>query len=173
MTTVYQEGPFRNWTAVRFPRGTLKASVVSIPGLLGAIEFALQDEDGEPLPTDAARFQAIITGDTSGASVDLRNVPLYAGLPTVTNPSPSACTITGIGYYYYPSGVAVQSGEAPWIAAAIGDDFIDLLGRRSSRAFISAVQSFVYDAGPPEACVGQFDAPALPGFIDGETITLS
>ena len=166
MTTTYQEGPFRNWVAVSFPSVRILVSVSPGGGALGLVGFQPVGKDGSPIAGfDVTKFQAVITGKISGASVDLRNVPVTASSSWAFG-TPTACLAIPTNIYQYPSGTAMAPGDEPALGASITST--------SGTAQIATFGSAYYNGDAEEpACLPNFDAPALPGFINGEDATLS
>lgn len=166
MTTVYQEGPFRNWVAVNWPSERILVSVSPGIGALGVVGFTPVDSEGAPLAGfDVTKFQAVITGKTSGASVDLRNVSVSTA-PSWAFGSPTACLAIPTDIYQYPSGTAMAPGDEPALGAAINST-------TGTASILSIGSSFYNGDAEDPACILNFNAPALPGFIDGEDATLS
>tara|TARA_R110000803_G_scaffold107227_2_gene175375 strand:- start:2228 stop:2752 length:525 start_codon:yes stop_codon:yes gene_type:complete len=172
MSTVYDEGPYKNWTAIKFPSFVHKVLVQADSGFNRQIFISPKDNEGDALlGVDKTIYQSIITGDISGARIDLRNLPVISTwAPTVTGPVITACELSTTDYRQFPSGSTM--GAAPWCGASIGEDYI-LGSLRSGGVLIRCTTGYTYNAGPPEACDANFDAPALPGFTNGETCTLS
>ena len=158
MSTVYDEGPYRNWAAVNFPSEKMQVFVWP----------SASDSDGEtgtfvPYPegrelSGAAEWNAIWRGDTSGAQIDLRNLPPGGGqLSLVPNFSPPPCTFTWVNAYDL-DGNAVS-------------------GNPNTGYSITATQFSALTSGTATWSGSQCDldgnAPTLTGtaFITGETLT--
>jgi hypothetical protein len=95
---VYSEGPFRQWTAVHWPSGQFWVS--------GWIDFSPLDSIGTIAPFPAGRvipsggvFRGLLHGETSGAEVNLTNVPADVGAFSLTqNPFPDCGRTYNNGY---------------------------------------------------------------------------
>ena len=173
MPTDYQEGPYKNWTAIHFGAVVYKAFLLPAPnGALLSI-FGFNADDSPALGVTGAQLQAVITGDTSGAQIDMRSITVTAnGLETVSGPDVTACVIVYAGGYAYPGGGSL--GAAPVVAASIKERVDGVIGAVAS---IHTLPSFSYDASEPPtggSCVVNADAPAMPAaFTSGETCTLT
>jgi hypothetical protein len=163
MSANYNEGPYANWTAIKFDSWRLKV----LFALSQTILFDARDSEGNQVPdVDATAFQKIVTGETSGAQADLRNIPVGAYFTTNLPETPD-CVLSYTNMYLIPSGAAQTS--VPFYGANIREyNGVDA-------AFITVMvqDSWAYEEGPPETCVSNNDRPALPGFITGEYCTLT
>ena len=116
---------------------------------------------GEGVTSDLAG--KIITGDTSGASIDTSNLPVDGGDPPhiTANPStPTACTY-GLSNLY-----DIDTGAAVTVEPALGYSL------NNGIVWALSVQNSIYNV-TTEQCDLQFDAPAIPGFINGETVSIT
>jgi len=161
MSTVYDEGPYRNWAGINFPGGYY----VQI-GQDDAAERSLsilKGTEASPAETSSAsEFLGVITGVTSGAQIDLSLFSITAN-PSLGFPTYPVCEASVSNVYQYPSAVAV--GAAPWIGASVNQN--GALGR----AYVLSRASWT--ASAPIFCLTDSNAPALPAFIDGEAVTIS
>lgn len=158
--------------AVGWAGGVLKVVQVVSTATTGVIEiYPFDAEDNIDLSAPGSVFQKVLTGQTSGASVDLRALPVSSSGGSASPQLPS-CQVIVDQVYAYPSGSAIPNGSAPWIGATIfsaGVPFPSV----PARASIQAVSSYTPTGDPPDTCVSNDDRPALPGFILNETVIAS
>ena len=168
MSTVYDEGPYKNWIAINFPEGfTVKCSFnLDFPGAnTHQIRFNAYDaEDNAVLLPDLSFFQKVITGDTSGNSIDLRNVPVSDPIDFDVTGAPG-CAVTFANLYSVPSGTAV--GPVPVWGANISN-----IGSLSY-VVLRSEGSYKSNELEPPACTADEPHEILPNWVVGETCTLT
>lgn len=164
MSTVYNEGPYKNWTGINFPTGNYYVDIFADSTLSRGLTIR-RGTGGvfDPGPFDASVFQAVLQGAQSGASIDLSALPIVGSGPSFTFPVVyPGCANPPTGLYAYPSGALITT-SGPFIGACIVE-----------RATSSFVQ--VYSRGSwtesGTSCTPDLNAPALPAWIDLETINL-
>lgn len=163
MSTVYDEGPYKNWRAIHFPSGVVQVhSATYGPASFDVVRFWL----GADSDADASKFQGLITGKTSGATVDLSLVPVAARVYWTLSGIPT-CVYSSFGNFYTLAGAPVAS--APFVGAMLYNN-----GTGGQRAEVWQRHSYAYDIGPPEVCAAQLDAGAITSgtFIIGEECTV-
>lgn len=181
MADNYQEGPLANWTGISFPSGFTYQVVSVVSNTLNNI-VQIRQFPADPLSGtfDPSKLQGIITGNVSGASVDLRSLPITDPTPTNSTGPPMSCTVTQTGYHYYPSGTLVPSGAAPWLAASIHDARDDFAGGvyvliRGQPSY--SPELIKPDPEDPETwfylCATDANPPACPAFVASETCTIT
>lgn len=168
----YDEGPYKNWTAVSFPAVVWKVAILLDITVARQMTIEPYDADDNLIAGTGAALQAIITGDTSGAQIDLRLITISTGVSSVAV-DPPACVSTPSNFQLYPSGAT--PGAPPFELAAIKPNTTPGDPGEPDHA-LAAITHYSSAAAvdiPPITCVSDFNAPALPAFIDGETVTLS
>lgn len=169
MITIYNPGPFATFTEVSFPHGELTVRIVSNDDHVRTITFGEHNDVGLIVgPIAAPTFwQRTITGDDSGASVDFSAIPIRV-FWTYGTPDPPDCDDTPSDLFLVPSGAAPIESDLPALMGVVfgfvgTDDNVTYAHLTSQRTTVPS----------GSVCVVDQNAVALPGFIDGETVTLS
>ena len=162
MSSTYDEGPYKNWTAISFPLSQWVCDVSTID-ISANVYFRKTGVPAGGVELD--ELKAIYTGVDSGASVDLRNLTQYGSL--VTNSGPPDCEwLTETSKHVtYPAGASIPNSVNAFNGAVFPVSFLGhvALSGRPTYEPVAGVCTI------PEP----FDTPTLPAFIDGEMIKLT
>ena len=166
MSTVYDEGPYRNWTAVNFP-SKFTVWIQQDQNSFRQLVMGEFDELGQHIGPLASPepWQAVIRGETSGASVDLRNIPIaYPGFgPLPVKPN---CDDSPQRLYLVPSGNLMTDADMPDVGANIvgvagSDEF-------ASGVIITCYQTTTYNAGQALIQEGDMDSASMFVILKGQ-----
>jgi len=155
---------------VGWSTASLRATVVNNGPSERYVLFKEVDELGTPVINDGTIFQGTLTGVTSGASVDFSALPVNNsfGASYLVEAAPSCAWAPG-GFRNLSTGSAATSSEAPTLAGYI----VDNRGFFASSAAVWSIPTAASDEEEPPQCLVYPNGPALPGFINGEDVTVS
>jgi len=161
-------GPFQNIVGVGWGSASIRATVVDFGPTFRYVEFQEVDELGDPVDNDGTTFQGLLTGVTSGASVDFSLIPVTNNFgPSTLYVAAPSCIWAPAGFYNLTTGNTSTSGEAPTLPG-----YIENAPGFTSAARVWSIPSGSLDSGSPPACQVDNNGPALPGFISGEDVTV-
>jgi len=151
----YSEGPFRNWTAISFPGGFYVSTVFSA---LGTSTIVISPYPPGRTVTNADVYKGLVVGVDSGAQANTTLVPTAASSSITYDLGTSPACIASVTNTYTEAGAPLTSlpGSGYTITTASL-----ILGSYSSAS----------DAGG--VCLPDFNQPSLPGFIQGERVTIT
>ena len=177
----YDEGPYKNWTAVNFLNIEWRVEVADV-GWFWFVSFLPYEVGTYPgdvaTGVSATRMQAIITGADSDESVDLRTWPINTTPIAPTNIVADSCltNLTSGAIYDYPSGAAVSLptgdvGVWAYIEQSVSAD------TGTAALYGNSTYTLVpEDPGPPVVpafCSPDNNPATRPPFINGELLTLT
>lgn len=156
----YSEGPFRNWDAIHFPGGFYVSTILDLPfqRMVLVVPYPPGREETNP---DA--FLGVVRGVDSGASFDTTLIPVESAGPGI-NPGVYPSCLRTISRLYDVNGSPVSA--TPVLGYNVS---------HTGTTGIAGVYSYASESPnvPAMSCSLNLDAPAIPGFILDELVTIT